>query len=705
MARLNEPAASTESLESLKRKFMRQNRDIARVNSTQSQRIRNLENEVSRMLADNLRLREQIIRQQNELENNRSQRIVDHAGAIKSQLEAKLLEIGALITGLGDEAPQQKKPSPKAGPTSRKSLSKSPDQKNWKNLCSLSDAVAGHEGRLPPIPENKTYPRRTLELQELTAILAEQAAETTDSPEIGPPPISKFVDEDPVKIDLPNRSHESEGEDPGSLDPALSINLEQRKKRRESGSVETKKITSQTDENREDAEPLRIGAKRKLSVREDDDSESSRRHKEASDDSFLFARLTGEVQTRLGPPAEKTKTQNAREMAVANGGSQKKITSEISARRVLAPKSVNNSPRKVSKPKAVDEVKAAKAELAKKEASRDRPRALEKKSEPIPVEAETIPILDPVDIQVEPETPAALDLFSPQSSLPSTARAESRDTPPPTDLGASAEAQRPSRRARGAVSYAEPNLRDKMRRPTKELVDAVAREEARRTASIKLEDEVQRAIKIKAEPETDDAWKSLPMQSSIPVEAGSPLSGKTPPTILPSGLISHRKRRESSLQQGEAEQQRPGSGGAISALLAGTRRSRTEVKECSPSDDAISPRRGNPDIYEFRTASPTVEEARALEGEKEVRPVSRTTSRRASSTLRGSIADRGETSEPEGLKRSTSLTSRRRTSTLGLKAPMRTIDPAKKVKEESGHKSEGEVERGDRVSRRRSMML
>ncbi|RDW82138.1 hypothetical protein BP6252_03250 [Coleophoma cylindrospora] len=703
MARLNEPAASTESLESLKRKFMRQNRDIARVNSTQSQRIRNLENEVSRMLADNLRLREQIIRQQNELENNKSQRIVDHASAIKSQLEAKLLEIGALITGLGDEAPQQKKPSPKAAPTSRKSLSKSPDQKSWKNLCSLSDAVAGHEGRLPPIPENKTYPRRTLELQELTAILAEQAAETTDSPEIGPPPVSKFVDEDPVKIDLPNRSHESEGEDLGSLDPALSINLEQRKKRRESGTVGSKKTTSQTDENREDAEPLRIGAKRKLSVREDDESESSRRHKEASDDSFLFTRLTGEVQTRLGPPAEKTK--NAREIAVANGVSQKKTTTEISARRVLAPKSVNNSPRKVSKPIAMDEVKTAKAELAKKEASRDRPRALEKKSEPIPVEAETIPILDPVDIQVEPETPAALDLFSPQSSLPSTVRAESRDTPPPTDLGASAEAQRPSRRARGAVSYAEPNLRDKMRRPTKELVDAVAREEARRTASIKLEDEAQRAIKIKAESETDDAWKSLPMQSSIPVEAGSPLSGKTPPTILPSGLISHRKRRESSLQQGESEQQRPGSGGAISALLAGTRRSRTEVKECSPPADAVSPRRGNTDIYEFRTASPTVEEARALEGDKEVKPVSRTTSRRASSTLRGSIADRGETSEPEGLKRSTSLTSRRRTSTLGLKAPMRTIEPAKKVKEESGHKSEGEAERGDRVSRRRSMML
>lgn len=142
---------------------MRQNRDIARVNSTQSQRIRNLENEISRMLAENLRLREVIIRQQNELENSKSQRIVDHASAVKSQLEAKLLEIGALISGLGDEAPQQKKQSPKVGKVAKTSLSKSPAQRNGNNICNLNEAVAAQEGRLPPIPENKTYPRRTLE--------------------------------------------------------------------------------------------------------------------------------------------------------------------------------------------------------------------------------------------------------------------------------------------------------------------------------------------------------------------------------------------------------------------------------------------------------------------------------------------------------------------------------------------------------------
>ena len=140
---------------------MRQNRDIARANSTQSLRIRNLENETSRLLAENLGLREQIIRLQNELENGQAQRMADHTSAVKSQLETKLLEIGALLSSLGDEPTKKKSPQP--GKITRANLSKSPDQKNWKNMCSLSEAVGGQEGRLPPILENKTYPRRTLE--------------------------------------------------------------------------------------------------------------------------------------------------------------------------------------------------------------------------------------------------------------------------------------------------------------------------------------------------------------------------------------------------------------------------------------------------------------------------------------------------------------------------------------------------------------
>lgn len=141
---------------------MRQNRDIARANSTQSLRIRNLENETSRLLAENLGLREQILQLQNEIENGKSQRIADRTGAIKTQLEAKLLEISSLIHGLGEQSPTRKR-SPRASKITRASSATSPDQKNWRNACTLSESLAGQEGRLPPISENKSYPRRTLE--------------------------------------------------------------------------------------------------------------------------------------------------------------------------------------------------------------------------------------------------------------------------------------------------------------------------------------------------------------------------------------------------------------------------------------------------------------------------------------------------------------------------------------------------------------
>jgi Shugoshin N-terminal coiled-coil region len=150
---------------------MRQNRDIARANSTQSLRIRNLENETSRLLAENLGLREQILRLQTEIENGKAQRIADHTGVVKAQLEAKLLEISTLINSLGDASAPPKKKSPRAGKITRASPNTSPDQKNWKNMCTLSEAVGGQEGRLPPILENKSYPRPTLEYVQLPNIV------------------------------------------------------------------------------------------------------------------------------------------------------------------------------------------------------------------------------------------------------------------------------------------------------------------------------------------------------------------------------------------------------------------------------------------------------------------------------------------------------------------------------------------------------
>ncbi len=76
----------------MRRKFLRHNRDIARVNSNQSLRIRALENECARLLSENLDLRGQVMRLEKDLEDNSTQRIADHALEIKAKLEAQLIE-------------------------------------------------------------------------------------------------------------------------------------------------------------------------------------------------------------------------------------------------------------------------------------------------------------------------------------------------------------------------------------------------------------------------------------------------------------------------------------------------------------------------------------------------------------------------------------------------------------------------------------
>ncbi|CAI4218132.1 unnamed protein product [Parascedosporium putredinis] len=106
MARLNDPPQSADSYETLRRKLLRQNRDLARVNSTQSLKIRHLENECARMLSENLELRGQILQLEKEVENSKAQRIADHALEIKMKLEEQLAEWGSMLSGLGLEPPR-----------------------------------------------------------------------------------------------------------------------------------------------------------------------------------------------------------------------------------------------------------------------------------------------------------------------------------------------------------------------------------------------------------------------------------------------------------------------------------------------------------------------------------------------------------------------------------------------------------------------
>lgn len=96
---------------------------------------------------------------------------------------------------------------------------------------------------------------------------------------------------------------------------------------------------------------------------------------------------------------------------------------------------------------------------------------------------------------------------------------------------------RPSRRARGAVSYAEPNLRDKMRRATNELVDAVMIAGGRRTSST-----------VTGTPGREHDYETSTL-NNIPEEHASSTDGNTATTTtqalneLPKHMITERKRR------------------------------------------------------------------------------------------------------------------------------------------------------------------
>lgn len=134
---------------------MRQNREIARVNSLQSLRIRSLESEVSHLLSENVSLREQVINLAQETERLEAGKLL-HTGIhdIKCKLETKLAELSSLTTELGslpksvgklcNERPDRPKQATESRPRAE-------------------DLTGGEDGRLPAIAEDKHYPRRTLE--------------------------------------------------------------------------------------------------------------------------------------------------------------------------------------------------------------------------------------------------------------------------------------------------------------------------------------------------------------------------------------------------------------------------------------------------------------------------------------------------------------------------------------------------------------
>lgn len=679
----------------MRRKFLRQNRDIARVNSAQSLRIRSLESECGRLLSDNLTLSGRILELEKELEESReAQRIADHALEIKARMETQLAQWEAMIQELGVEpaAKRLATTSPDRRRIARPRISGGPSQaarQRPRDSRSIEAMAAHEEGRLPPIHENKTYPRRTMRYAlvtiaqdclgqantchshaELVAVCTE-AKENNDSPDLGPPPTSRFVEDDPVKIDSPSRST-------GVLEPSPKIKgevlplpnaLQQPKfePKKKILPVTTSSPAGDVASAKIHAAPprqlLKAGSKRKFGD-ENNDSQVAR---------ALADKDNADGKSTLDKPANVKDLKHSRsgkDVAPAKNGPG---MGDVAARprKPLGEKSTNDdlaSPKKTTK-------SATSGDPKKTVAESDRAVAPLKKKRVIPIKL-AIPSLPPppaIKMPLEPATPSA-DPGQIFSSTPETRSAQdnTKDTPPPTDISVHGETSRPSRRARPAISYAEPSLRDKMRRPTKELFDAVTGEgKFVRSSSAHLLGQLS-STKTKAE---DDS--SVATQRPQNAEAAMADEAARRPAIT------------SPLLQKDPSKEQPKAG--LPESVVTERRSRPSARSSNLSkqqeEDIVDP-------YEFQSKSPLFEQIH----EPTMKGRMTKGMRRSMAATAGSSSDATDNSK----------ISRKRAS---IAAPNKASLLESPMDDDSSFEASGDSAKGassasrDRISRRRSMML
>ncbi|EGR47969.1 uncharacterized protein TRIREDRAFT_108290 [Trichoderma reesei QM6a] len=603
MARLNEVPVPTESLETLRKKMLRQNRELAKTNNIRALRIRELENECACMLSENLELRSRILELEKQVEDNEARRIADHAMAIKAKLEAQLTEWGTLIAGLGLEPPA-KRHSPMIRRRAKQTMSfsasrPSPSQRRLRDIAREIEEL-GH------IPEARGNSRRSMNPEQIMALRSEADIEA-ESPELGPPPMSKYIEEEPVKVDSPSRSRPVASSDDTLKSGAKTRRLEP-----------PIALTSSTVETAPE-QPIKAGSKRKFEAR--DDSENIQPQKTTDENSLE----KGAAGKSLLP--DKGNLRTARDFAKMRKKSQLELSENV--RKPLAAKCTNddiiNSPKKLlkTKPSVDDEIATAKLNAAKPKAPVGRPRL--KPKNPLPAVTEAVPVLtiEPQETIVEVCDLAAPirepALLLPSSPVTTDGPEGSRvgDTPPPADISSNGETSRPSRRNRTTISYTEPNLRAKMRRPTKELFDAVTGEGkyARRVSN--YDPAMPESTKSRRETTISDIAGVTEEKNHL----ASPLAAKDLNTgIFLGSVVTERRKRSSSIA--------PKAMGVASGSLMDVDSSESS-KDASISLDSSGLAEG--DVYEFTSESPPPPPEKEEVKEPKKRGRRRTTTSRQSS--------------------------------------------------------------------------
>ena len=213
-----------------------------------------------------------------------------------------------------------------------------------------------------------------------------------------------------------------------------------------------------------------------------------------------------------------------------------------------------------------------------------------------------------------PKTPAIAELLSPTSTVMSTAGTDTRDTPPPGDLGSARHpghgngaAARTARRARSQVNYAEPNLISKMRRPNKDLIDAVVPGErghehadtdaGTRLANSDTEKTKMRTVIVKRDNSSVD-WKGFPAETDT--SAHSPLGQKGPSSSQAMEQVENMNiadNASSAVKMCTKDL-------TTSALAAANKRRRDRTAMDEGSIENANEKLENLTIYDFNESSP-----------------------------------------------------------------------------------------------------
>ncbi|OQO02755.1 hypothetical protein B0A48_11037 [Cryoendolithus antarcticus] len=521
------------NFEEVKRRFIRQNRDLAKNNSEQNLRIRSLQLDVDRLLQTNLDLREEIIGLRKEVQDARKQSSRDGLQRFKDEMAAKMRQLSEMVEAM-DDVPEEDTEIREE--EQRRRRQSALQRMEFRERQPLAQVMREHQ--MPTISEHERKSRRSLGVDEIKAARLSDHS-SNESPDLGPPPIARFECQDPIKFDTQGdvtSSKSQQSTESEELPANLSVNLETRRKRKDGHprlEIRRHSIIPPPSPSKSDVEVvapiLRTGAKRKLA-----DRDLEKPVKAPGKTEFLFSRKTTN-------DAATTTSQQSEEPTMEIPAP--KLSPKIS-RRVLGDKSVNLSPRKVDVLAGkLEKDDGKKPAVSKLDLTKDRvPRTSRLSQVPLPpsVRPPTIATIEiapagaTTTTETAPQSPAAPNIFSPTPSEPSMHANGSRDTPPPGDLSSLSnsttasviEGLRPSRRARGAVNYAEPSLTAKMRRPDKKMVDALTGlSDHRRVMSAPVNKRAGRVIEIKMEEEDEDAWKKLPESSAAvaPMEVPSPV--------------------------------------------------------------------------------------------------------------------------------------------------------------------------------------